>query len=818
MHYTWEAIVAATMLYVNAYNLLGERPENLGKLPDPKPMSFADIAAKYGNDIPQFFLDLEDEDPADGANMTFSPMNAFDVYFCIPENNDFIAYWDRVEDRLYKIRHGLNIKGIPQTLALFEPPIDPMQLVRAAAAGGDVLASVLKSDLALPYRFGQILERARTLASTAAGLGNALLAALEKKDGEDVARLRATHEKALLNLTTLMKQKQIEEIDNGVAALQEAKSAAQKRFDFYKAAYEEKISNLELADFTLRAETLPFQVASVATRGLAIGGYLTPDIFGLADGGMQFGDAINSVTGILEGVSGILNQTAGLVATSAQYERRKDDWGLQRDIAQHDIDQFDKQITSNQARAALLRRELETHQKSIEQQDEYEAFLKRKFTNSELYQWMVGRLSTLHFQTYQLARDMAFAAQAAYQFELDSIDEFIFFDYWDSMRQGLLAGDALLLALNQMEAAYLKANSRSLEIEKTISLLHLDPVAFMKFKGGIDGAEKGKLTFSLKERLFDFDFPGHYSRKIKSISATIPAVIGPYQNINATLVQNANSIVVKPQLDAVRHLIDGTTTAPDGSLRTNLRPSQQIALSRGVDDTGMFVLDFRDDRYLPFEGTGAVSDWTLNLPPETNRIDFGSISDVIIKIQYTAKDGSGDGLSGVKGLLRADQAPYPYQPAKIFDLKQAFASDWSIFLNQPPQGGVQQIAFPLGDPMVLPNLQNVNLLAADVLLLTSDGTKVSDKGDGTHFVSIKLGDSAKAVPMTNNTGHQDLSDIATPGKTCSLVFTVDNAPDGLKANGVINPAVLSDVIVVITYQSNVFNKPVQLSSQSAQQR
>jgi hypothetical protein len=76
-----------------------------------------------------------------------------------------------------------------------------------------------------------------------------------------------------------------------------------------------------------------------------------------------------------------------------------------------------------------------------------------------------------------------------------------------------------------------------------------------------------------------------------------------------------------------------------------LRSQQQIAISRGVDDSGMFQLDFRDERYLPFEGTGAVSDWELKMPQGSNSIDLmNSISDVIIHLRYTALDGS-DGFS-----------------------------------------------------------------------------------------------------------------------------------------------------------------------------
>jgi len=59
---------------------------------------------------------------------------------------------------------------------------------------------------------------------------------------------------------------------------------------------------------------------------------------------------------------------------------------------------------------------------------------------------------------------------------------------------------------------------------------------------------------------------------------------------------------------------------------------QQIAISKANEDYGMFVLNFfLDDRYFPFEGSGAVSTWRLEMPHETNPdIDFTQIEDAII--------------------------------------------------------------------------------------------------------------------------------------------------------------------------------------------
>ncbi|MBK9227461.1 MAG: hypothetical protein IPL67_10515 [Ignavibacteria bacterium] len=36
--------------------------------------------------------------------------------------------------------------------------------------------------------------------------------------------------------------------------------------------------------------------------------------------------------------------------------------------------------------------------------------------------------------------------------------------------------------------------------------------------------------------------------------------------------------------------------------------------STGQNDSGVFELNFRDERYLPFENTGAISSWRLELP------------------------------------------------------------------------------------------------------------------------------------------------------------------------------------------------------------
>ncbi len=176
-----------------------------------------------------------------------------------------------------------------------------------------------------------------------------------------------------------------------------------------------------------------------------------------------------------------------------------------------------------------------------------------------------------------------------------------------------------MFGLNQLEKAYLEGNDRRLEIEKIISLRQLNQDAFNNFK------TNKQCDFSLTKENFNHDFPNHYCRQIKTISVSIPAVVGPYQNLNAMLTQTKNTVCTKYQSE-------------EGE-RTDWRSQQQIAISKGVNDSGMFVLNFQDERYLPFEGTGAISNWTLELSQNTPEDIVNSITDVIITISYTALYG-----------------------------------------------------------------------------------------------------------------------------------------------------------------------------------
>ena len=126
-------------------------------------------------------------------------------------------------------------------------------------------------------------------------------------------------------------------------------------------------------------------------------------------------------------------------------------------------------------------------------------------------------------------------------------------------------------------------------------------------------------------------------------------------------------------------------------LTTSYGSISSIATSHAQNDSGMFELNFKDDRYLPFEGSGAISNWAIDMPINNNYFDFSTLTDVILHINYTARDGGGllqnAAFTNLKIIL-------PNSAARLFSLKHDFPNEWYKFLNPLP-GGDQWLIFDI---------------------------------------------------------------------------------------------------------------------------
>ncbi|MEU1054332.1 neuraminidase-like domain-containing protein [Streptomyces sp. NPDC005876] len=709
---TLETVNEATQLYVLAASVLGPRPRGVPRTTPDQARTYYQLQTEHIDDFGNALVEIEnllaDSDPGGVEGDGEGPeLPRLDVpYFCVPNNAKLLGLWDTVEDRLFKIRHCMNLAGVERGLPLFEPELDPGALIGAVAAGGDVAAAVADLNAPLPlYRFSFTHQRAQEMCEEVKSLGTAMLTALEKRDEEAMARLRSTHEQRVLAQARLVRVARVEEETRARESLEEAQKVAVRRRDHYQGLLADGWNGWEKAWLGLTIGAMGLETAGTVLNLLASPMSLIPNVTAGASGfggsphltlsvsGKQASDALGKTADALRGLSNIAQMGAGMTNTIGSYERRAQDWQFQCDLAVQEIAQADRQIAAAQVRIRVAEQELTEHDRRIEQAAGEDEFLRGKFTNRELHDWTVTQLSALYFQSYRLAHDMARRAERCFRYELGLADsDYVRFGSWDSLRKGLLSGERLAHDLRRLETAYYERNRREYELTKHVSLAQLDPVALLKLR------QNGECFIDIPESAFDMDYPGHYFRRLRTVGLTLPCVSGPATTVACTLTLTGNRLRKDPTLLAGKYARD--TAAGDPRFRDEVGAVQSIATSTAQSDAGLFELSFRDERYLPFEGAGAVSSWHLRLGKDLPQFDFASVSDAVLHLRYTAREGGAVLRAQAAAELRQTLGELALAESRhglyrVLDLRREYPDAWYRFLRPPGADDDQRL--DLGD-------------------------------------------------------------------------------------------------------------------------
>jgi len=446
-------------------------------------------------------------------------------------------------------------------------------------------------------------------------------------------------------------------------------------------------------------------LAAIPDFDVGASGFGGSPVVKVKTGGVSFSKAVELASRALYQTSSILDKSASIATTVASYQRRKEEWDFQRDLALKEIEQHDRNIAAAELRISMAEKELDNQVQQIEDSKAVDAFMRSKYTNLELYQWQIGQISGVYFQSYRLAYDLAKRAERCFRFELGLTDSsYINFGYWDSLKKGLMAGEKLQYDLRRLDTAYVEKNRREFELTKHISLALHDPLALIRLR------ETGRCFFQLPEEIFDLDYPGHYFRRMKSVSITLPCVVGPYTTAATTLRLLKNSIrIVTTSGDNgyPRNTDDQGLPADDERFIENNIPVKAIAASTAQNDSGVFELNLGDERYLPFEGAGVISDWSLELfndPIANNpdpadpdfgkplrQFDYSTITDVVLHVKYTAREDAGlsknNAVAHLRDYFDQDDAS---RSIRMFDVRQEFPAQWHRFLHptNPANGNV----------------------------------------------------------------------------------------------------------------------------------
>lgn len=723
---TIDSLPNAIQLYMLASHLCGPRGEKIPRQ-NPSPLTYANLVGKldaFSNAI----VRMEEVWPIsnqitaaagtspvatniaqDALPTMFGFSTAF--YFSIPDNPKMREQRDLVDDRLFKIRHSQDINGILRKLPLFDPPLDPGLLIKAKAQGLQ-LSSVLSAiNGPMPnYRFQYLLGRAMELANEVQSLGAALLASKEKYDAEMINSLRATHETNTFAIGMDIKKLSLKEALMAQVAAEESRKGPAFRLDFYKRTLgiktaapgieddfgEEKVAIADPvtdgASRLLQDEKLEMDkyeeaqdkqqdvvrldfLAGVFHALPVIATHATPLGCGVA---FQFGPpniayGMQAASSALRLGADALVYQASSAGRKANSLRGTHERYLQLNTAGHDLKVADKQILAARIRVDLAKQEIASQEKQQRQAVEYEEYLRSKFTNAELYSWMNSAVKTLYFDMYNQAYEVASKAVKTFKYERprDTTD-YLKPSYWDTSREGFMSGERLYHSLKQLETAYQEERGYDFEITKHFSLRQVNPIALMTLR------EAKVCNFNLSEALFDLDFPGHYLRRIKSVSLSVPCVAGPYTSISTVLRLTSHKYRIN---STVGGGYSENITGEDARFSTARVPISTIATSSSIEDSGQFELNFQDERYLPFEGAGAISSWTLELPAVEPQFDYRTISDVILHVRYTAVDG-GAGLRKVASeQLGRTIATAASSGHVLLDLRNEFASSWATVVG-----------------------------------------------------------------------------------------------------------------------------------------
>ncbi len=833
------------------------RPQSYANLREDL-SQFGTVMRDVEADIPFDLMPFPGDNGSDNDRLATLRSIGKALYFCVPRNDKLLSYWDTVADRLFKIRNSLNFQGIFRQLALFEPPIDPAMLARATAAGLDVSAIINGLNQPLPLvRFQLLVQRAADICQEVKSLGSNLLSAMEKEDGEAMTILRAKHERVVLEMVEHVRYGQLQEAIKAKEGLLKSLDLAVQRYAYYELQLGKKADEIakaipDLAELdkasldkmkltmveptvALReievdiaedlgdaggriissheAEELNdlqvargFQIASTSLE--ALGGVLAlipqfeADVEPMGMGAsVHFGGQhLHSLCSSLAAVSRLVadqySYQAGNAARIGGYARREKEWVYQSNLAAGEITQIFKQVRAAEIRQAVAELELKNHRQQMKHAEEIERFLneegtekKGKKTNKALYVWMKREVRGMYSQCFQFAFDVARKAERALQHELGNPElSYLQFGYLAG-KEGLLAGEKLYYDIKRMEMAYLDLNQREYELTKHVSLAQVSPLSLLQLRA------TGRCTVTLPEALFDMDGPGHYFRRIKSVAVTIPSVTGSYASVNCTLTLLKSSIRKTQVLGDAYARED----AEDARFTDYFGSMQSIVTSSAQNDSGMFETNLRDERYLPFENAGVVGEWQLELPANPSKgdprqFDYDTISDVILHMRYTAREG-GSLLrkEAVKNLTTTIDAAQAAGSLRLFSVRHEFPTEWAKFKGQAAVANqrfelaltVREEHYPYWSQGRLGTVPRVDLLARSTKTPVPGSLDVFDRADRTDAASVK--DTLVKDAALNNIHVGKLTNIPLPAK-----------PVG-KVNLYLEDRALSDLWVAMTW-------------------
>ena len=644
-------------------------------------------------------------------------------HFCVPPNSILKALRLHAELNLYKIRTCRNIAGDQHQLEPYAASTGTEARMPIIGAGSRITSPETIILHPTQYRYETLIERAKQLISLAQQIESAFLSTLEKRDAEYYNLLKARQEIHLSRAGVRLQDLSVREAQGGIKLAELLRERSKIQQDNFQSLIEADTIGLEDAaiDFMWTAVGLQALIGTLYGIKAVKEGIKTGLTWGLL--GNPLAAAANAASAIADAAS----TTASVLQTLASYERRRQEWRFQRDLAEHDVRIGNQQIGIARDHLRVVGQERNIAEMQAEHAEVTADFLANKFTNVELYDWMSDVLEGTYSFFLQQATAMAQLAASQLAFERQEVPPpMIQADYWEapvgmgmgisqegtaSDRRGLTGSVRLLRDIYQVDQYGFDTDKRKLQLTKTISLAQMAPAEFQRFR------ENGVIHFNTLMEMFDRDFPGHYLRLIKRVRTSVIALIPPTKGIKATLSTTGVSRVVIGSA--------GTFQTIDVN-----RSPQSVALSSPRDATGLFELTMQPqsgEMLYPFEGMGVDTAWEFSMPKAANLFDYSTIADVLITIEYTALNSFDYRQQVIQHLDRRISADRP------FSFRQQFADQWYDLHNPDQTSTPMVVCFTTQRKDFPPNIEDLKIQQVVLYFARTHGASFEIPVTHLHF-------------------------------------------------------------------------------------
>ncbi|WP_296269322.1 neuraminidase-like domain-containing protein [Pseudomonas sp. UBA6562] len=585
-----------------------------------------------------------------------------------PINGRVLDLHQTLQSRLYNLRHGLTLDG--KKLPALEWSSESVDVFDNGQGGVSNLPIPYHSgQVDIPhYRFRQLLPLAKVAAQQLSDFGRHYMSLMEEEFNTSLSVQLKAQDIGMAEFAIRLQKEAVANIEakkKGLLISRDKLSAQETYFsdliDVGRSLEEEAATALTWIAHATTFLSVPFKTVAGAVEAAV------PTIYGMAVGGIDPAAPMARTAEVLTATAEASKIIADELTVQAGYNRRAAEWVFAKSQVEWDLKILNQQLAETNIELNASTIALDQCRQDLVNLKEAYVSMTTGFTIIPIYNWLVARQESIYGAAYDAVRSLCMGVEAAWRYEIGDYrrDSFIDTSAWRDQYKGMLVGESLLVNLQQMENEYLARNERRLTIKKSFSLKNqLDSVATKPeekwagiFKKSATRTAPLTYTFEFKAEDFDKGYPGQYLRQLKYVSVTLVLKADKkVEELYAVLTQTGSATLLEADKHAARSLYPGkesdeTITAarenPKLVLR-NPRENQQIALSSTMAEDGLgydagtwvYELMFHDGRYLPFEGTGAISQWTLELLGNEELLkDLSIIDDIRFNMVYTAKAG-----------------------------------------------------------------------------------------------------------------------------------------------------------------------------------